>query len=144
MPKQRSAKLITPTKFAEQIAVRRQSVFEAIQNGRLPVYDKTGKRLHPGETEPRKFLKLEEARATRTMAVIGAIFTYAIKRGLRADNPAHGVDRHAYSTRNRRLSDDEYAALGETLRSMQATAWPMPRRPSRLQHPNATPRADTT
>jgi hypothetical protein len=51
-----------PTEFAEQIAVRRQSVFEAIQNGRLPVYDKKGKRLRPGETDPRKFLKLDEAR----------------------------------------------------------------------------------
>jgi hypothetical protein len=41
MPKPRRVKLITPTEFAEQIAVRRQAVFAAIKNGRLPVYDKT-------------------------------------------------------------------------------------------------------
>jgi integrase len=63
--------------------------------------------------------------ATRTMALIGSIFTYAIKRGLRANNPAHGVERHAYGTRNRRLSEAEYASLGEVLRSMPATAWPI-------------------
>lgn len=63
--------------------------------------------------------------ATRTMALIGSIFTYAIKRGLRANNPPHGVERHAYGTRNRRLSETEYASLGEALRSMPTTAWPI-------------------
>jgi integrase len=63
--------------------------------------------------------------ATRTMALLGHIFTFAIKRGLRADNPVHGVERHGYSQRQRRLTAEEYACLGEALRSMPATAWPI-------------------
>jgi integrase len=59
--------------------------------------------------------------ATRTLALLGSIFTYAIKRGFRADNPAHGVERHAYGPRNRRLSEAEYGALGEALRAMPKT-----------------------
>lgn len=63
--------------------------------------------------------------ATRTMALLGAIFTFAAKRGLRADNPVHGVETAAYNTRERRASDAEYAALGEALRTMPQSTWPM-------------------
>jgi integrase len=63
--------------------------------------------------------------ATRTMGVLGAIFSFAVRRGLRADNPVRGVERHADGQRNRRLSGAEYTALGEALRSMPATAWPI-------------------
>jgi integrase len=63
--------------------------------------------------------------ATRTMALLGVIFSYAVKRGLRPDNPVHGVETHAYAQRQRRASDAEYAALGTTLRTMPATTWPM-------------------
>src|SRR5579871_2183285 len=63
--------------------------------------------------------------ATRTMGLLGAIFAFALKRGLRADNPVRGVERHADGQRNRRLSDAEYAALGEALRTMPETAWPI-------------------
>ena len=35
---------------------------------------------------------------------------------MRADNPAHGVQRFADNKRDRRLSDQEYAALGDALR----------------------------
>jgi integrase len=54
--------------------------------------------------------------ATRAVGLLGAIFTYAIRRRVRADNPAHGIQRFADRTRDRRLSDDEYARLGDALR----------------------------
>jgi len=56
--------------------------------------------------------------ATRAMGLLGAIFNYAIRQGMRADNPAIGVARHAYAERQRRASDAEYAALGEALRAV--------------------------
>jgi integrase len=44
---------------------------------------------------------------------------------LRPDNPVHGVIRFADGKRERRLSDGEYAALGEALRQAEAAAvWP--------------------
>ena len=63
--------------------------------------------------------------ATRTMALLGVIFTYGVKKGLRADNPVRGVETHGYNKRERRLNADEYAALGKALRSMPESAWPI-------------------
>jgi len=58
--------------------------------------------------------------SSRTVGMLGAIFTYAVKHRMRADNPVWGVMRPADGRRERRLSDAEYAALGAALR--QATA----------------------
>jgi integrase len=63
--------------------------------------------------------------ATRSMGLLGAIFAFAMKRGMRADNPVRGVERHADGQRTRRMSEDEYGALGEALRTMPETAWPI-------------------
>lgn len=63
--------------------------------------------------------------ATRAVGLLGAIFTYAVCSGQRPDNPVHGVIRFADGKRERRLSDDEYAALGEALRKAEAAnIWP--------------------
>ncbi len=63
--------------------------------------------------------------ATRTLGFLGAVFSFAVRRGLRPDNPVHGVDRHAYEQRQRRVTEAEYAALGEALRTMPETTWPI-------------------
>jgi integrase len=63
--------------------------------------------------------------ATRTMGLRGAIFSFAVRRGLRTDNPVHGVERHADGQRQRRISEAEYGALGEALRTMPPSAWPI-------------------
>jgi hypothetical protein len=46
--------------------------------------------------------------AGRTVGLLGASFTYADRKGVRIDNPAHGVVKFAEGRRERRLIGDEY------------------------------------
>ncbi len=63
--------------------------------------------------------------ATRTVGLLGAIFTYAVRQGVCTDNPVHGIVRYADGRRERRISDDEYGALGAALRRGEAGGiWP--------------------
>ncbi len=63
--------------------------------------------------------------ASRTVGLLGAIFSYAVRHRMRADNPVHGVTRPADGRRERRVSDGEYKALGNALRQADAArVWP--------------------
>jgi integrase len=62
--------------------------------------------------------------ATRTVALLGEIFSYAVKRDLRPDNPVHGVETRAYQKRKRRFSAEEFGAIGRALNDLP-TAWPI-------------------
>ena len=53
--------------------------------------------------------------AARTTALLGGIFTFAVKRGYRADNPVKGVDLFKSDPRTRFLNADEMACLGDAL-----------------------------
>lgn len=57
--------------------------------------------------------------ASRSVGLIGAILTYAIRRGIRSDNPAYGVIQYANRHRDRRLRDEEYAVPGVGLRAAE-------------------------
>src|SRR5262249_24275447 len=46
--------------------------------------------------------------ATRTVGLLGGILTYAVSAGIRADNPARGVQRFAYNRRKVVLSREQY------------------------------------
>ena len=76
------------------------------------------------KTKPRGLSVVRGGRgvATRTVGLLGAIFTYAVRKGLRIDNPVHGVIRFADGHRERRLTNDEYRRLGKALTA--ATVWP--------------------
>jgi integrase len=69
------------------------------------------------KTKPRGLavIKGGKTAANRVVGLLGAIFTYAVRRHMRVDNPVHGSQRFADALRERRLSDDEYKALGKAL-----------------------------
>ena len=58
--------------------------------------------------------------ATRTVGLLGGIFSFAVWRGLRTDNPARGVKRFPDRKNERFLAPAELAKLGEALASLEA------------------------
>ena len=58
--------------------------------------------------------------ATRTLGLLGAIFAYAVRHRMRTDNPCALLVKFADNRRERRLFDEEYAALGAALRRAEA------------------------
>jgi integrase len=86
-----------------------------------------GKTAGQTKTKPRGLARVRGGKGTanRVVALLGAIFTYAMRRGMRSDNPVRGVMLFADGKRERRLTDEEYRALGDALRAAdQANIWP--------------------
>ena len=85
-----------------------------------------GKTAGREKTKPRGLSIVRGGRgvAGRTVGLLGAIFTYAVRQGHRIDNPAHGVVKFAEGRRQRRLTNDEYLMLGMALsKSRQEKVW---------------------
>jgi Arm DNA-binding domain len=67
--------------------------------------------------------------ATRTVGLLGGIFSYAVQHRMRQDNPVRGVIRFEDGKRERRLTDDEYKALGDALLKARKRTSGRPRLP---------------
>jgi integrase len=103
-------------------AVTREDVdgfMHAVAEGRTASRTKTGKKRGLANVRGGK------GTASRTVGLLGAVFTYAVRHRMRLDNPVRGVVRFADGRRKRRLTDDEYNALGAALRHAEAASiWP--------------------
>jgi integrase len=80
----------------------------AIQTGKTAamVKTKSGRTVH---------VKGGRGTAARTIGLLGGIFTYAIRQGLRTANPVQGIERPADALRTAFLTMDNYRALGSAL-----------------------------
>lgn len=58
--------------------------------------------------------------ATRTAGLLGGIFAFAVRRGMRPDNPTQGLQRFRDRKAERFLSPKEMGALGEALAASDA------------------------
>jgi integrase len=86
---------------------------------------KTAARIRSGKKRGMSNVRGGKGTASRTVGLLGAIFTYAVRHHMRSDNPVHGVIRPADGIRRRRLADAEYAALGTALRRAEGErVWP--------------------
>ena len=59
--------------------------------------------------------KMSFGSARRVIALVSAVFSFAVRKGLRGDNPCSKVKKPADVHRMRRLSEAEYAQLGKAL-----------------------------
>ena len=88
-----------------------------VANGKTATDVKTGKRGRAIVTGGR-------GTATRTVRLMGGIFAFAIKLGVRADNPTHGVHKYADNEGARFLNTDELERLGKALREAETVGLP--------------------
>jgi integrase len=79
----------------------------------------TAANVRTGKLRGRAIVKGGAGTAARTVGLLGGIFTYAVRQGIRADNPVIGVDRVRDNQRNRALTPDEYQALAIAIASAE-------------------------
>jgi len=82
----------------------------------------SGKTAADEKTKPRGRAIVEGGKgtATRTVGLLGGIMSFAVARGLRADNPVRGVKRYADKKGETFLSAAELAKIGAALTALEA------------------------
>lgn len=84
-----------------------------VANGKTAADQKTGLR-------GRAIVTGGKGTATRTVGLLGGIFSFAVQEGIRPDNPVRGVRRFADRKCERYLSPAELARLGDALKAAEA------------------------
>ena len=85
-----------------------ERMMQDIANGKTAADIKTG-------PHGRAIVKGGRGTATKAVTLLGAIFTFAVNRGLRPENPVHGVQTFKSKKYERFLSPAELGRLGEVL-----------------------------
>lgn len=85
---------------------------QSVAKGKTATDEKT-------KTHGRAIVTGGKGTATRTVGLLGGIFTFAVDRGYRDDNPVHGVKRFKDKKCERFLSEKELGKLGKALRKAE-------------------------
>jgi integrase len=90
-----------------------EAFFHAVRQGKTAAIIKTG---------PHGLARVAggPATAARAVGLLGSLFSYAIRIGLRADNPVAGFERPPARRRDRALNPEEYRKLGAALDELAA------------------------
>jgi len=81
-----------------------------VANGKTKINEKTKKK------RGRAIVWGGKGTASRTVGLLGGVFTFAVKKGLRPDNPVHGVQKYPDKRNDRFLSPAEMGKLGKALK----------------------------
>lgn len=90
-----------------------RNFLEDVAQGKTATDEKTTKR-------GRSIVTGGKGTATRTLGLLGGILSYAVEQGLLETNPAHGLVRYKDEKRERFLSREEFARLGQVLALAEA------------------------
>lgn len=91
-----------------------EAFMKAIANGKTAT---ERKKLAPGKSSQ---VKGGKGAASRTVGLLGGIFSFAVRHKLRTDNPVRGVERFKDGRSERFLSAAELARLGEAIAKAEA------------------------
>ena len=89
-----------------------EQMMHDIANGKTATTQKTKK-------HGKAIVKGGKGTATKAVTLLGAIYTFALKRNLRNDNPAHGIDKYPDKKNERFLSNQELEGLGGVLQELE-------------------------
>lgn len=84
-----------------------------VADGKTATDVRTGKR-------GRAIVEGGKGTATRTVGLLGGIFSFGVDRGILSDNPARGIKRFKDGQVERFLSEDELSRLGAALSAMES------------------------
>lgn len=84
-----------------------------VRLGKTAVVEKTGFR---GKAR----VQGGDGTSRRTVGLLGSIFSYAVREGLRSNNPVTGIERAPDNKRTRSLSPEEYQAFAEALETLES------------------------
>ncbi|MEP7173439.1 MAG: tyrosine-type recombinase/integrase [Aestuariivirga sp.] len=80
---------------------------------------KTRADFRTGRSRSRVIIRGGKGAATRTVGLLGGIFSFAQRQGIRADNPCRGVRRYPDKANERFLSAAEISRLGAVLSKVE-------------------------